>query len=104
MGNDRDPASPGFGKTSPGPAPALVSGGELPPGYVVGEYRIANVLGRGGIGAHVLRHTHAGLQIEGGASAKVVGDILGHRDPSSTSAYVRVALGRLRALSLPVPR
>jgi site-specific recombinase XerD len=59
---------------------------------------------RGGIGAHVLRHTHAGLQIEGGASAKVVGDILGHRDPSSTSAYVRVALGRLRALSLPVPR
>jgi len=59
---------------------------------------------RGGIGAHVLRHTHAGLQIEGGASAKVVGDILGHRDPSSTSVYVRVALGRLRALSLPVPR
>jgi integrase/recombinase XerD len=59
---------------------------------------------RGGIGAHVLRHTHASLQIEGGASAKVVGDILGHRDPSSTSAYVRVALGRLRALSLPVPR
>ena len=59
---------------------------------------------RGGIGAHVLRHTHAGLQIDGGASAKIVGDILGHRDPSSTSAYVRVALGRLRGLSLPVPR
>lgn len=69
---------------------------------VRGHARAAGV--RGGIGAHVLRHTHASLQIEGGASAKIVGDILGHRDPSSTSAYIRVALGKLRELSLPVPR
>ena len=55
-------------------------------------------------GAHVLRHTHATRQIDIGASPKVVSDILGHRNPSSTSAYVRVALRRLRAIALPVPR
>jgi site-specific recombinase XerD len=59
---------------------------------------------RGGIGAHVLRHTHASHQIDRGAPAKIVGDILGHRDATSTSVYVRVALKRLQALSLPVPR
>jgi site-specific recombinase XerD len=56
------------------------------------------------LGSHVLRHSHATRQIEIGASAKAVGDILGHRDVSSTSAYVRVATTRLRSLALPVPR
>jgi integrase/recombinase XerD len=56
------------------------------------------------IGSHVLRHSHACRQIELGATPKVVSDILGHRRPSSTSAYVRVATGRLRELALPVPR
>jgi integrase/recombinase XerD len=55
------------------------------------------------LGSHVLRHSHACRQIEGGAPPKVVSDILGHRRPSSTSAYVRVAVGRLRGLALPVP-
>jgi len=56
------------------------------------------------IGSHVLRHSHACRQIELGATPKVVSDILGHRRPSSTSAYVRVAVERLRCLSLRVPR
>lgn len=56
------------------------------------------------LGSHVLRHSHACRQIEAGAPPKVVSDILGHRRPSSTSAYVRVALDRLRGLALPVPR
>jgi integrase len=56
------------------------------------------------LGTHVFRHTHATRQIEAGASAKIVGDILGHRRPESTSAYVRSALPRLRAVGLPVPR
>lgn len=55
------------------------------------------------LGSHVLRHSHASRQIETGAPPKVLSDILGHRSPSSTSAYVRVALGRLRGLALPVP-
>jgi len=55
------------------------------------------------LGTHVLRHTHACRQLELGTPTKVIGDILGHRDPESTSAYLRVPSDRLRALSLPVP-
>jgi integrase/recombinase XerD len=56
------------------------------------------------LGAHVFRHSHATRQIDAGVPAKVVGDILGHRRPSSTSVYVRVALQRLRIVALSVPR
>ena len=56
------------------------------------------------IGAHAFRHSHATRQIDSGANVKVVSDILGHRSSSSTSVYVRVALRRLRAVTLPVPR
>lgn len=56
------------------------------------------------LGTHVFRHTHATRQIEAGASAKIVGDILGHRRPESTSVYVRGALAGLRTIGLPVPR
>jgi site-specific recombinase XerD len=56
------------------------------------------------MGTHVFRHTHATRQIEAGAPAKIVGDILGHRRPESTSVYVRGALAGLRSVALPVPR
>lgn len=56
------------------------------------------------IGAHAFRHSHASRQIDTGANLKVVSDIMGHRNPSSTSVYVRVALRRLRMVALPVPR
>lgn len=56
------------------------------------------------LGSHVFRHSHATMQIDRGATPKIVGDILGHRDPASTSAYVAVATRRLRRLALPVPR
>lgn len=55
------------------------------------------------LGTHALRHTHACRQLELGTPPKIIGDILGHRDPQSTSAYLRVASERLRELSLPVP-
>ena len=55
------------------------------------------------LGTHALRHTHACRQLELGTPPKIIGDILGHRDPESTSAYLRVASERLRELSLPVP-
>lgn len=72
------------------------------------SHRIREYAGRAGIeaevlGAHLLRHCHATRQIDGGTNPKVVSDILGHRRPSSTSVYVRVALRRLRAAALPVP-
>ena len=56
------------------------------------------------LGSHVLRHTHAGRQMELGTPPKLIGDILGHRSPDATSAYLRVATGRLRQMALPVPR
>jgi len=68
------------------------------------KYAQAAGLAQAFIGSHVLRHSHACRQIELGATPKVVSDILGHRRPSSTSAYVRVATERLRKLALPVPR
>jgi site-specific recombinase XerD len=66
--------------------------------------KYARRAGIAAVGGHVFRHSHATRQIDLGADPKVVGDILGHRRPSSTSAYVRVALRRLRAIALPVPR
>lgn len=56
------------------------------------------------LGTHVLRHTHACRQLELGTRTKLIGDILGHRDPESTSAYLRVSTEGLRKLALPVPR
>jgi integrase/recombinase XerD len=56
------------------------------------------------LGAHVFRHSHASRQVDAGVNLKVLSDILGHRSPSSTSVYVRVALWRLRGVGLPVPR
>ena len=56
------------------------------------------------LGTHVLRHTHACRQLALGTRAKLIGDILGHRDPESTSAYLRVSYEGLRQMALPVPR
>ena len=55
------------------------------------------------LGSHVLRHTHACRQMEQGTRPKLIGDILGHRDPESISAYVRISTERLRQMALPVP-
>ena len=73
------------------------------------RHRIRLYAGRAGIsaptiGCHAFRHSHASRQVDSGANLKVVSDILGHRSPSSTSVYVRVALHRLRMVALPVPR
>lgn len=56
------------------------------------------------LGSHVLRHTHACRQMDMGTPPKLIGDILGHLDPDSTSAYLRVATKRLRQVSLAVPQ
>lgn len=56
------------------------------------------------LGSHVLRHSHACRQVEQGTRTKLIGDILGHRRPESTSAYIRIATEGLRELALAVPR
>jgi len=56
------------------------------------------------LGSHVLRHSNAARQLDVGTKARVLSDLLGHRDPESVSAYVRIATQTLREVSLPVPR
>lgn len=55
------------------------------------------------LGSHVLRHSHAARQVDLGIRPRVLSDLLGHRDPNSVSAYVRIAAETLRDVSLPVP-
>jgi integrase/recombinase XerD len=73
------------------------------------RHRIREYARRAGVavavlGGHAFRHSHATRQIDSGAPPKIVGDILGHLRPASTSVYVRVAFQRLRTVALPVPR
>lgn len=55
------------------------------------------------LGSHVLRHSHAARQIDLGTPPRVISELLGHRDPESLSAYVRIATETLREVALPVP-
>lgn len=55
------------------------------------------------LGSHVLRHSNAARQVDLGTRPRVLSDLLGHRDPESISAYVRIATQSLRDVSLPVP-
>lgn len=50
-------------------------------------------------GTHALRHTAAQHLLDQGMSMKVIGDFLGHRDPSSTVIYAKVNLAALREVA-----
>lgn len=50
-------------------------------------------------GPHALRHAAAQHLLDQGMSMKVIGDFLGHRDPSSTAIYAKVNLAALREVS-----
>jgi serine/threonine-protein kinase len=69
----------------------LVSGGDLPSGYVVGEYRVGQVLGRGGMGV-----VYSGVQpvIEKRVAIKVL-----HSDLSADPSLVRRFLDEARAVN-----
>ena len=59
--------------------------------------RIGIVAGRRG--PHALRHAAAQHLLDEGMSMKVIGDFLGHRDPSSTAIYAKVNLDALREVA-----
>ena len=59
--------------------------------------RIGIVSGRRG--PHALRHAAAQHLLDQGMPMKVIGDFLGHRDPSSTAIYAKVNLAALREVS-----
>jgi site-specific recombinase XerD len=50
-------------------------------------------------GTHALRHAAAQHLLDQGMSTKVIGDFLGHRDPSSTMIYAKVNLAALREVA-----
>ncbi|MDO9528047.1 MAG: tyrosine-type recombinase/integrase [Syntrophales bacterium] len=54
-------------------------------------------------GPHCLRHSYAVHLLRHGTSVKVIGDILGHRNPESTCVYLRLATDDLRGVALEVP-
>ena len=59
--------------------------------------RLGIVVGRRG--PHTLRHAAAQHLLNHGLSMKVIGDFLGHRDPSSTAIYAKVDLDTLREVA-----
>jgi integrase/recombinase XerD len=59
--------------------------------------RIGIVAGKRG--THALRHAAAQHLLDQGMSMKVIGDFLGHRDPSSTAIYAKVNLTALREVA-----
>jgi integrase/recombinase XerD len=59
--------------------------------------RIGIVTGKRG--THALRHAAAQHLLDHGMSMKVIGDFLGHRDPSSTAIYAKVNLPALREVA-----
>lgn len=54
-------------------------------------------------GSHCLRHSYAVHLLRQGTSVKVIGDVLGHRNPESTCVYLRLAIDDLRSVALEVP-
>jgi len=54
-------------------------------------------------GTHCLRHSYALNLLHHGLPLKTIGDLLGHRSPESTSAYLRLATDDLRDVALHVP-
>lgn len=59
--------------------------------------RIGIVTGKRG--THALRHSAAQHLLDQGVSMKVIGDFLGHRDPTSTAIYAKVNLPALREVA-----
>jgi integrase/recombinase XerD len=54
-------------------------------------------------GTNVLRHSLAMRLVQQGVTVKAIGDVLGHRDITSTAVYVRLDVDHLREVALPVP-
>ena len=53
---------------------------------------------------HTLRHSFATHLLEEGVDIRVIQDLLGHRQITSTSRYARVALNTIRKIQSPLER
>jgi len=59
---------------------------------------------RGRRGSHAFRFARAGSLLNAQVPLKAIGDLLGHRNATSTEIYLRLATDDLRAISLGLPR
>jgi site-specific recombinase XerD len=96
----REARPSGFGRslflTSYAPIQPL---GKTAFGQIV-RHRLAGIgIVSGRRGTHALRHGAAQHLLDQGMSMKVIGDFLGHRDPSSTTIYAKVNLAALREVA-----
>lgn len=55
-------------------------------------------------GVHALRHSYAVHLLRQGVSVKTIGDLLGHRNLSSTAVYLRLNVEDLRTVPLAFPK
>ena len=75
-------------------------------GASVGLARLTQLMrryiGRAGLGktgaCHIFRHTMATLMLERGADVRLIQEILGHEELSTTEIYTRVSIGHLKAV------
>jgi site-specific recombinase XerD len=73
--------------------------------YSVIQFRLAaaGVTPSGKRGPHAFRHARAVSLLRAAVPLKTVGDVLGHRSPHSTWAYLKLATEDLRAIGLEIP-
>ena len=69
---------------------------------------VRRALGRAGLdpefkGAHLLRHSLATDLLRRGASLREIGQLLRHRQPTTTQIYAKVDIAALRGIALPWP-
>ena len=75
-------------------------------GVPIGLARLTQLMrryiGRAGLGktgaCHIFRHTMATLMLERGADVRLIEEILGHEELSTTEIYTRVSIGHLKAV------
>jgi len=78
--------------------------GPMTPGSVSGVVRQAGRrAGLGVVSAHRLRHSAATEMLRAGAALEAVGQVLRHRDVSTTAIYAKADRVALSALALPWP-
>jgi integrase/recombinase XerD len=73
--------------------------------YAVVRRRLdaAGIVRHGKKGPHAFRHARAVSLLRAAVPLKEIGDILGHRSPTSTGAYLKLATEDLRGVALEVP-